>query len=82
MFLMCRIKEGAAVISNADLQNLVTSVILRQTFTFFAQDICTKAQGKLIGSKFEQSVEVNKRCEETISTLYSIDCLRITNGTL
>ena len=77
---MCRVKDGANVISNADLQNLVTSVILRQTSTFSAEDICAKIQGKLIGSRFKDSIEVSKKCEETISTLYLIDCLRTTES--
>ena len=77
---MCRIKEGADVVSEADLQNLVTSVILRQTSAFSAQDICAKIRDKLTGSRFKDSDEVNERCDETISTLYSIDCLRITEA--
>ena len=47
---MCKIKEGAAVQSKGDLQNLVTSVILRQTSTFSSEDIYQVAKTKLVGS--------------------------------
>lgn len=75
MFAMCRVKEGAAVVTNGDLQNLVTSIILRQTSTFSIQDISSNLQNKLVGSCFYNSLEAQRRCNETIATLYSIDYL-------
>lgn len=76
MFAMCRVKEGAAVVTSADLQNLVTSIILRQTSTFSAQDIFANLQSKLVGSQFLNSQEARRRCDETIETLHSVDYLR------
>lgn len=73
---MCRVKEGAAVNSNADLQNLVTSVILRQTSVFSASELCHTVREKLKGSSYLNSPEVEKKCKETISTLYSMNCLK------
>ena len=73
---MCKIKEGAAVQTKGDLQNLVTSVILRQTSTFSAEEIYQVAKTKLVGSEYQNRPELKKRCEDTISTLYLIDCLR------
>ena len=71
---------GADVISKADLQNLVTSVILRQTTSFSAQEICIKTREKLVGSSFADSEDVRMQCDETISTLYLIDCLSTTEA--
>lgn len=72
---MCRIKEGADIRSFADLQNLVTSVILRQTTTFSLKDVCERIQEKATGSSFDGTEEITKCCLETISTLYLIDCV-------
>lgn len=72
---MCRVREGADVISKADLQNLVTSVILRQTSTFSAKEISDRIRLKLEGSRYYDSHEVEERCRETISTLYTINCI-------
>lgn len=73
---MCKIKEGADVQNKGDLQNLVTSVILRQTSTFSAEDIYQAAREKLNGSDYCNRPEVRQRCEDTISTLFIIDSLR------
>lgn len=63
--------------SNADLQNLITSVILRQTSVFSTTELCTKIQSKLTGSSYEHSLDViEQRCKDTISTLYTINCLK------
>lgn len=73
---MCKIKEGAAVQTIGDLQNLVTSVILRQTSTFSAEDIYQAARTKLVGSNYLDHPELKQRCEDTLSTLFIIDCIR------
>jgi len=73
---MCKVKEGVAVKTVGDLQNLVTSVILRQTSAFSIEDIYRATRDKLNGSLYDNEEDVKKRCEETISTLYLIDCLR------
>lgn len=70
---MCKMKEGAAVQTKGDLQNLVTSVNLRQTSTFSAEDTY---QAKLEGSDYRDRPELMQRCVDTISTLFIIDCVR------
>lgn len=72
---MCRVKEGAEIKTAADLQNLVTSVILRQNKPFSIQDVCCRIIDKAIGSKLNNEEEIRKRCYETISALYLIDCI-------
>lgn len=78
---MCRVKEGAAVVTSADLQNLVTSTILRQTSIFSSEDICADLQSKLEGSQFLGKPEVRRKCDETIATLHSVDYLRAIDAT-
>ena len=80
VLFMCRVKVGNSVVSNSDLQNLVTSVILRQTSTFSVEDITGIIKRMLIGSSFQDTAEVAKRCEKTISVLYLNDCLRTTES--
>lgn len=73
---MCKVKEGADVQTKGDLQNLITSVILRQTSMFSSEDIYQAANTKLVGSGFQNCRETEKRCKDTISALYLIDCLK------
>lgn len=73
---MCKVKQGALVATEADLQNLVTSVILRQTSDFTVGDICKRTNDSLLGSAFADSEAIMHHCYETISALYSIDYLR------
>lgn len=73
---MCRIKEGAAVRTKGDLQNLVVSVILRQNSSFSTEEIYLATNAKLNGSEYYDRPELKERCKETISTLHMIDCLR------
>ena len=72
---MANVKEGKDVKTKGDLQNLVTSVILRQTSEFTVDDIYNGTLARLAGSDFYDSLEVKQRCEDTISTLFIIDCL-------
>ena len=74
---MCNVKEGKDVKTKGDLQNLVTSVILRQTSEFTVDDIYNGTLARLVGSDFYDSLEVKQRCEDTISTLFIIDCLDV-----
>lgn len=74
---MCNVKEGKEVKTKGDLQNLVTSVILRQTSEFSVDDIYNGTLARLVGSDFYDSLEVKQRCEDTIGTLFSIDCLDV-----
>ena len=74
---MCKVKEGKDVKTKGDLQNLVTSVILRQTSEFTVDDIYNETLARLVGSDFYDSLEVKQRCEDTISTLFIIECLEV-----
>lgn len=71
------VKEGKDVKTKGDLQNLVTSVILRQTSEFTVDDIYNGTLARLAGSDLYDSLEVKQRCEDTISTLFIIDCLEV-----
>lgn len=65
------VKEGVNVVSHADLQNLVASVILRQTDTFTQESIYKVVKNKLRDSAFQDDfVLVNKHIAETISALF------------
>lgn len=74
---MCNVKEGKDVKTKEDLQNLVTSVILRQTSEFTVDDVYNGTLARLVGSDSYDSLEVKQRCEDTISTLFIIDCLDV-----
>ena len=74
---MCNIKELEDVKTIGDLQNLVTSVILRQTSEFSVDDIYNGTRARLISSSYYDSLEVKQRCEDTINTLFIIDCLEV-----
>lgn len=74
---MCNVKEGRDVKNDGDLQNLITSVILRQTLEFSVDDIYNGVRDRLTGSDYYDSLEVRQRCEDTIHTLFNINCLKI-----
>lgn len=73
---MCNVKEGKDVKTKGDLQNLITSVILRQTSEFSVDDIYNSTLARLTGSDYYDSLEVKQGCEDTIETLFIIDCLK------
>lgn len=73
---MSNVKEGKDVKTKGDLQNLVTSVILRQTSEFSIDDIYKGTSAKLVGSDYYDSMEVKQLCEETLNTLFIINCLK------
>lgn len=69
---MCNIKTGADVKHHGNLQNLVTSTILRQADTFSVEDIYNQVNEKLVGSKYYNAGLVKQLCADTIDTLYNI----------
>lgn len=73
-----RLKENENVKAKADLQNLVTSVILRQTDEFTLEDIVRSANLRLAGSTYYASEELKFRCEDTIETLFLIGSISTT----
>jgi len=66
------LKENEHVKTRADLQNLVTSVILRQTGEFTLDDVVRAANLRLVGSIYHESQELNARCDDTLETLFLI----------
>lgn len=73
---MCNVKEGINVKTKGDLQNLVTSVILRQTSEFSLDDIYNDTRARLTGSDYYDSLETKQLCEDTVNKLFSISCLK------
>lgn len=70
---MCKVRTGADVQTTADLQNLVTSVILRQTQPFSKDTIKKQVLSKLAGSEFlsdgKKQTQVIKICERTLKLM-------------
>jgi len=73
---MSNVKEGKDVKNKGDLQNLITSVILRQTSEFSVDDIYNGTRARMLGSEYYDSPEVKNYCKETLDTLYNNDCLK------
>ena len=66
------LKEQSNVKNKADLQNLVTSVILRQTDEFTLDDVVRGANLRLVGSTYYGTEELTKHCKDTLETLFLI----------
>lgn len=73
---MCNVKEGPEVKTKADLQNLVTSVLLRQKNEFTLDDIIQGANARLVGSAYFESKELEECCKNTLNTLFNINSIR------
>lgn len=79
---MCKVKTGSHVETYADLQNLITSIILRQTEPFTKETIEKQLEIKLDGSIF--STEPNKltqakqACERTLQFMILSSSIRST----
>ena len=76
---MCNVKTGADVKHHGDLQNLITSTILRQTNTFSVEDIYNQVNEKLVGSKYCNRGLARQLCADTIDKLYNICGLGFAN---
>lgn len=64
---MCKVKTGAAVRTSADLQNLVTSSILRQPKPFTKSEIITQILKLLVNSPYASEKEqICDTCDHTI----------------
>lgn len=72
---MCNVKTGANVKHKGDLQNLITSVILRQSGMFTKDDVIRGVRAKLQGSVYIDSGEVIQRIDDTLHQLFVINCL-------
>ena len=73
---MANIKTGAKVQNKGDLQNLITSVILRQTSTFSSNEIYEKVRENLKGSQYYNNSDLMKHCEDTIEKMFICDFLK------
>lgn len=71
--VMCKIKTGKQVESRLDLQNLVTSIILRQRGRFIKSDLYQALEKELRNSEFHNGKEKKKivadMCDETLKVL-------------
>lgn len=72
-----RVKENENVKTRADLQNLVTSVILRQTDEFTLDDIVRAANLRLVGSSYYATEELTARCDDTLNTLFLFNGIQL-----
>ncbi|MBQ8805936.1 MAG: hypothetical protein IJZ68_05585 [Bacteroidaceae bacterium] len=73
---MCKIKTGEEVKHRGDLQNVITSVILRQTGVFTKDAVVEQARKQLIGSKYESGLEVNEMVMETLNSLFNVNAVK------
>lgn len=64
------LKEFASVKTRADLQNLITSIILRQTDEFTLDDVVRDTNLRLVGSSYYGTEELTARCADTLHTLF------------
>ena len=78
--VMCKIKTGALVETDADLQNLITSVILRQTEPFTKETIEGQLLANLEGSAFsaedEKREQAIKTCKRTLKFMMLSSSIR------
>lgn len=69
---MCKVEVGKRVTTDRDLQNLVTSVILRQKSSFDEKEIVKQTRRKLKDSMY---VEEDKKVQAVIHhTMRVLDC--------
>ncbi len=75
---MCKVKTGRDVRTSRDLQNLITSVILRQTRSFDRGMIASQTKDKLKDSEMQlDSQEIEKMISRTLGTL---ECNGVVGG--
>ena len=67
---MCKVKTGKNVRTDRDLQNLVTSVILRQRRSFDRNEIVSQTKSKLRDSEMQlDNQEIEKMIYRTLGVL-------------
>ena len=67
---MCKVKTGKNVRTDRDLQNLVTSVILRQRRSFDRNEIVSQTKSKLRDSEMQlDNQEIEKMISRTLGVL-------------
>lgn len=79
---MANIRRNEEVRHREDVQNLITSVILRQYTMFSKEDIYESVEENLKRSDFakdgvrRQEIDVKTMVDDTLNTLSIIDCVR------
>ena len=72
------VKEKETIKSRAELQNLISSLILRQTDEFTLDDIIQNANLRLSGSSYYESEELKELCSDTLRRLLLMGNISIT----
>lgn len=78
--IMCKVNTGALVQTDADLQNLITSIILRQTEPFTKETIedqlLTKLEGSAFSTEDKKREQALKTCERTLEFMMLSSSIR------
>lgn len=69
---MCKIKTGKAIRTNKDIQNLITSLILRQRSDFNESGLITQTHDKMQDTEMEIKDEQVERM--IVNTLEVLEC--------
>lgn len=69
---MCKVKTGKAIQTNRDVQNLITSVILRQKSDFSKNKIMMEMINKM--QEAEMKIEENQVEQMIMNTLGVLEC--------
>lgn len=79
---MANIKKNRQIKNKNDVQNVISSAILRQNSEFTQEDICLKVEVDIKFSpygkygKFRKTVNLGEMINDTINSLLVIDCIR------
>ena len=78
---MCKIKVGKEVQDYKDLQNLVTSVILRQESDFTKLDLINEISKKLVDSNFSKNQKnIERMTDRTLEILERVEFIEEHGG--
>lgn len=77
---MAHVKMGRDVKTSGDMQNLVTSVILRSEGKFTLEEALTVINWNLTGSIYYKSEETEECLKNTLSTLERMKTITYKNG--
>lgn len=77
---MAHVKIGRDVKTSGDMQNLVTSILLRAEGKFTLEEVLTVINWNLAGSSYHRSEETEKCLKNTLSILERDGTIRQKNG--
>ena len=78
---MCKIKVGKDVRTERDVQNLITSVILRQNSDFDREAIVVQFQKKMVDSEVKlKDYQIERKILSTLRTLECSGVIGVKNG--